>query len=479
MHTLRLTPALRQAVSARVIQAIGLVQLSGAELAEALALAAAENPFLRYTPPGNGLSPDFDLVAAPAPGLHAHVSAQLGQEAADPTDARLVAGFLEALEPTGWLGRPVAEIAAEAGSTEARAQEVLARLQQIEPAGLFARGLAECLRLQAQDRGQLTPEMARVLAHLPELAKGPTALAAATGLARDEVEICLARLRRMDPKPGLAFEPAPGPVREPDLIAARTPQGWSVDLNRAALPALAVADPVANPGADLRPALDEARWLVRALDQRGQTLLAIGARVVAAQTAYLTGASGFLAPFLLADVAEALDLHPSTVSRAVSGLLIDTPRGIQPARALFAAPVAAAGGVSASAVSHRLGQLVAAEDPAAPLDDDSLATRLAAEGLAVSRRTVAKYRSRLGLPPAQARRRASPAGAAEKETCHVPPVREPGSAPLHQRHTPDAPERPKHLDPSGTGVLGHSRPDVGRRGPDNTGDGLETPRRSA
>lgn len=418
MQTLRLVPAQRQTLSPRLIQAIGLVQMSGAELQDFLREAAADNPCLRLSlPRPAGPAPEAALVAE-TPGLVSHVAAQIALWRLSPAEMRLSEAFLEALEPTGWLGLPLDRIAAAAGCDAGCAERFHARLLGLDPAGIFARDLGECLAQQARERDQHCAVMAEVLAGLDTLAAaGPEAFARARGLPPAEVAACLARIRRMDPKPGLAFDGAPVPQREPDLIAHHRAAGWEVELNRSTLPVLAVAP--AGKGPALGAALAEARWIARALDQRGRTLQAIGAEVVRRQSAYLCGEVAYREPLLIGEVAGALGLHPSTVSRAVQGLLISAPRGMQAVRALFAQPADAAGH-SSDAARHRLQRLIAAEDARAPLDDAALARGLAAEGIALSRRTVAKYRKTLGIAPATARRRdKAPGVPATKETHHV------------------------------------------------------------
>ncbi len=314
-------------------------------------------------------------------------------------EARLAQHLVEALEPTGWLGRGLAAIAAEAGVPLRALEAVLVRLQRLEPAGLFARNLAECLRLQAADEGWLDPVAAGVLERLPQVAAGETArIAQALGVAEEAVLQVVRRLRRLDPKPGARFAPCAAPVREPDLVVTRTAAGWEVALNRSALPSLRIA-------AGATPAETRAaQALVRLLEGRNATLLRVATEILTRQAAALDHGPGALQPMTMAEVAAAVGLAQSTVSRVVAGAAIDTPRGTWWLRALFSQAIRGQG-PSAASLREALGRMVAAENPAEPLTDEALSRALAGAGAPVARRTVAKYRESLGIPPAHRRRR--------------------------------------------------------------------------
>lgn len=343
------------------------------------------------------------LVEAAPASLHAHVAAALPRLCPDPADRLVAEALAAALEPSGWLGRTVEAVAAETGVAPRRVEAVLARLQGIEPAGLFARNLRECLALQAAEAGWTDAVMATLIAHLDLVAAGDLAgLARRAGCDAATVAHGLRRLRGLNPKPGTQFETAAAPVREPDLLARRTEGGWTVAANRGALPAV-----VLRPEAADRAQVAAARDLARLVDLRGRTLLAVGAAVAARQTAALDRGLSALVPMTMADIAAATGLSVSTVSRAVAGTSLDTPRGTLWLRALFSqAPGRAEDGPAAGAIRARLAGLVAGEPATAPLSDAALADRLAAAtGAPVARRTVAKYRAMLAIPAAHRRRR--------------------------------------------------------------------------
>lgn len=352
---------------------------------------------------GGADSPDVGaMLQAPALGLIAHVSRQIDAMLRDEGDRDIAFGLMQALEPSGWLGRPLPRLAAELGCDVARAQAVLAQLQGMEPAGLFARSLAECLELQARDMGVHDMVMAAILAHLDLLAAGDHArLAKLCGVDADEIAARLRVIKGFDPKPGTQFGQVSAPVREPDLTVVRGAMGWEVSLNRSALPDVAVGR-----GNDARAQGDNARGaareLVRMVASRNQTLLRIGQAILTRQEAVLAQGMEALVPMGLTDIAEALDLHPSTISRAVAGVSVDTPRATIWLRALFTADV---GGAAGGAIRARLARLVRDEDARAPLSDLALAALLSAQGAVVARRTVAKYRQMMDILPAHRRKR--------------------------------------------------------------------------
>ncbi|NGM44698.1 RNA polymerase sigma-54 factor [Rhodobacter sp. SGA-6-6] len=406
----------RLSLNTRLLSSIKVLGSDAAGLSRFLEEAAAENPHLLVepAPPGDwlprwseplrqlreGAAPAAEEIAAAAgPSLQAHVAELLAGLRLRGAEARLAEGLALALEPSGWLGRPLEALAAEAGLAPAQAEAVLARVQAAaDPAGLFARDLAECLRLQAAEEGWLDPLAEGVLARLPLVAAGAVERIARE-LAAEEaaVEAVIRRIRGLDPKPGARFAACAAPLREPDLIALRGPEGWEVRLNGAALPALRLAG-------EKGPGRSAAQALVRMVEGRNATLLRVARAILARQVAALEQGIGALRPMTMAEVAEATGLNQSTVSRAVAGTAVDTPRGTWWLRQLFSRPVRGEG-PAAAALRDSLARLVAAEDAARPLSDAALAQALAAAGAPVARRTVAKYRDMLGIPPAHRRQK--------------------------------------------------------------------------
>jgi RNA polymerase sigma-54 factor len=384
----------------------------------------ADNPHLSLEPPqivpgewlprwSEGLrrlggEPVADTTVSAAPSLIAHVMQGIARFTA-PGRERLIAGALvEALEPSGWLGQPLATIAAPLGASVPEVEAVLRKLHRIEPAGLFARSLADCLSLQAAEAGCLDPVLAAMLDHLAMVAAGDIArLARLCATTEAQITVRLRLIRRFDPKPGAQFDHGSATVREPDLVATKTPDGWQVALNRSALPALRVQKPERRPVTpEARALWSQARGLGQMLENRNATLLRVGRAILARQEGALDHGPGALRPMTMADVAAAVGVHESTVSRVVAGASVDTPMGTWWLRRLFSTRLGDdAAAPSAAAVRAALARLVAAEDPSAPLADEALAAALAAEGITVARRTLAKYRGMLHIPPAHRRRR--------------------------------------------------------------------------
>jgi RNA polymerase sigma-54 factor len=400
----------RMALTTGLATSIRILRADAAGLNRYLEEAAAENPQIILTKPqvqdwlprwksAFGTDAERPEQEAAGPSLVSHVLGVIDAQRFSPQDQRIALTLAEALEPTGWVGRSLPSIAAQLGTTPGAVETVLQRLQaQTEPTGLFARNLAECLRLQAQEAGELDPAMTALLDRLDLLARGEIdRIARESGLDIAYLRQAFGRLRSYDPKPGAGFEANAAPVREPDLIAEKSAAGWIVSLNRSALPSVSVAEGRGKGRA-------EARALIKMIEGRNATLLSVAQDILTRQTAALEQGIGALVPMTMAEVAEALGLHESTISRVVAGTAVDTPRGTWWLRALFT-KAAREGGPAAGALRDRLAKLVADENPDAPLSDEALAEALAEGGAPIARRTVAKYRTMLNLPPAHRRRR--------------------------------------------------------------------------
>ncbi|MBC2834622.1 RNA polymerase factor sigma-54 [Paragemmobacter straminiformis] len=410
-QNIRVTQSQRLQLNLGLQASIRVLKADAEGLTRYLEEQAAENPHLLLHPArpeagdwlprwesalgGGGLDPD--LAASAGPSLMAHVVERIAAMGLRGDALRVAELLAEALEPAGWLGRSLTEIAAEAGVPVAQVEQVLRRLQSIEPAGLFARSLSECLLLQAVEAGQDSPVLRGVLENLPLMATGDAErLARALGVAVDAVQDCFRTIRRFDPKPGAQFSAFSAPVREPDIVARRHVEGWVVSLNRSSLPAMSVS-------AGRGGGRGAARAVIRLVESRNATLLRVGTEVLRRQEAALDHGLAALVPLTMTEVAEGLGLHESTVSRIVAGTSVDTPKGTLWLRNLFSGRIGS-GTLSAAAVRAKLADLVNAEDRRAPLTDEALAAVLSGEGAAIARRTVAKYREMLGLPPAHRRR---------------------------------------------------------------------------
>ncbi|MEM8581339.1 MAG: RNA polymerase factor sigma-54 [Pseudomonadota bacterium] len=424
---MELTQSLRQttrlAMTQHMQQSLQVLQMTTAELCLFLEERAQENPFLRATlpkpiPRDTGPRPDcvpgWDgtaHLAAPDLGLYAYLSERIEVVFADARRRQVAEAFLNALEPSGWLSQSVEAVALAASVSVPVAEGVLAELQQIEPAGVFSRSLAECLLLQAKAENLLTWELETLIAHLPLLAEGRVdELADLCDCAAEDIPEIVAVLKGFDPKPGLQFSNDLPPIFPPDMTAHRGANGWEVSLTKSALPSLKVLDDddVSLAGQERQASRSEALALVIALEKRNATLLRVGAALVRHQGAYLEKGPGNLTPLTLEMLAGELNLHASTISRVCAGRMVAGPRGALPLKALFSRPVDAiqgAGGVSQDKVIEEIRSTIASELPERPLSDATIVSSLAQRDIHIARRTVAKYRELLGIPASSQRRR--------------------------------------------------------------------------
>ncbi len=401
---LRLTASLQAAIWVLRADALGLAHYLDEQAAETPALIVSPAvPALGewlprwsgvFCPPSTDHSDGEAPIAAPAPSLIAHVLAEIGR-LVSPADCRIALALAEALEPTGWLGRDLGCVADDLDVTVPEVEAVLSQLQEMEPAGIFARDLAECLRLQAIEAECLDAAMTALLSRLDLVAFGDWgALARLAGLPEAEIMDVFRTLRGFNPKPGTAFCTVASPLREPDLVARQGDKGWEVSLNRSSLPTLSVVPEAKGAG--------RAREVIALVESRNATLLEVGRAILAHQRAALDGGARCLRPLTMQAVADAVGLHKSTVCRVVAGTAVDTPHGTWWLRALFSGDMG--GDIGGVALRARLSQLIAAEDRAAPASDLLLAQALSGQGPIIARRTVAKYRAALRIPAAYRRR---------------------------------------------------------------------------
>ncbi|MBS0475313.1 MAG: RNA polymerase factor sigma-54, partial [Proteobacteria bacterium] len=349
-----------------------------------------------------------------------HLYAQIGPAAPDQLSGFVARHLVGLLDEAGYLPIALAEVAAELGIEEQEAQRGLDLLQSLDPTGVGARSLGECLALQAIEADRHDPCMARLLDNLELLVRGDLArLKRICGVDDEDFAEMMGELRGYDPKPGLRFDRGGGDPVTPDiLVAAGDEGGWNVQLNQATLPRLIVnrsyyvemrgaCDDKAARGW-LSDKLADANWLVKALDQRARTILKVASELVRQQEGFFRDGVSQLKPLTLRAVAEAIDMHESTVSRVTSNKYLHCPRGTFELKYFFTSGVASTegeGGASAEAVKAAIKQLIDAEDPKAILSDDTLVDLLKAKGFELARRTVAKYREAIGLGSSVQRRR--------------------------------------------------------------------------
>ncbi|MGH8197092.1 MAG: RNA polymerase factor sigma-54 [Steroidobacteraceae bacterium] len=333
--------------------------------------------------------------------------------------------LIDAINDDGYLTETTTAIAdAIAGDvrTDASVVEwVLAIIQEFDPAGVGARSVSECIELQLAQLDPATPglDAARTLArqHLELVgAQQFSAIQREMHCSPEELDVALALVRSCHPRPGAAFQALRTEYVVPDVFARRTPQGWAVELNPAALPRIRLNEGYAGmitrapDHAVLRTQLQEARWLLRSLEIRNDTMLRVARTIVERQQAFLDRGEESMQPMILRDVAEAVEMHESTISRVTTGKYLHTPRGVFEFRFFFSSQVEGSDGaaVSSTAIRARIRRLVAQEAPDRPLSDQRIVEILAGDGVQVARRTVAKYREALGIAPSSARRQAAP-----------------------------------------------------------------------
>lgn len=328
--------------------------------------------------------------------------------------------LIEALDDAGYLTTPLTTIAQENFWSLAEVEAVLALCQSFSPTGIFARDVGECLALQLRERNRLDPAMQCLIDHLPLLAKAEFAtLQRRCEVSREDLLDMIDEIKALDPRPGLEADSAASIAVIPDILVSTLPSGdVRIELNSATLPRVIVnADYYASVvGPNVLPRDKEyvterfqsANWLVKALDQRARTLLKVAEAVVARQLGFFQQGISQLKPLVLRDIAEATGLHESTVSRATAGKYLATPRGNLPFKFFFTTGLPAAEDGreqhSAAAIRARIKALIDNEPQDSVLSDDQIVGLLKGEGVAIARRTVAKYRETLGIASSVRRR---------------------------------------------------------------------------
>lgn len=369
---------------------------------------------------GEGLEPAIERTANGPRSLREHLSEQIGADLRDPIDRMIAAYLLEHLDEAGYLRLDLDTAAGELGCEKAQIERVLARVQDFDPPGVFARDLAECLALQLRDRNRLDPAMQCLLDHLPLLAaRNSAALMQLCGVDAEDLAEMIAEIKSLDPRPGHSFDVPPSQPVIPDILMMSRPQGgWVVELNPETMPRVLVNGRYyarvsrgirSQPEREyLSERLQAANWLVKSLHQRALTIVKVAAEIVRRQEAFFAQGIQALRPLILREVADAIGMHESTVSRVTSNKFIATPRGVFELKFFFTSAIPAAGGGeahSAEAVRFRIRGLIDSEPPDDTLSDEKIVELLQREGIEIARRTVAKYREAMRIPSSVQRRR--------------------------------------------------------------------------
>jgi len=355
---------------------------------------------------------------SPAETLAYHLEKQLGRLALDVVQRRIATLLVGNLNQDGYLAATPEEIADEAGAETTEVIEMLHLLQTLDPPGVGARDLSECLRLQLARRGGENGTAARVVSGYLDLLgrKKFPEIASALGASQEAVREAGMLIATLNPKPGRAFSGEEAQVFSPDVVIEKIGEDFVVSLVRDSVPQLRISRTYrdllgdAVGGAEVRGYLrDKIRggnFLIKSIQQRQQTILAIAREITVRQRSFLEEGVAALAPMTMAQVAEVVGVHEATVSRAIAGKTVATPQGVFEMKFFFTSGYRAADGaqVSSTSVKDALATLIRGEDPHQPLSDQQLAGRLKAGGLAVARRTVAKYREMLGILPSHLRK---------------------------------------------------------------------------
>lgn len=402
----------------------GLDNVFSEEPAEAAARNAQDVAPTTYTEWGGGASGDEDynleaFVAAEIT-LGDHLAEQLSVAFAGPAQRMIGQYLIDLVDEAGYLPPDLGQAAERLGATQADVESVLAVLQKFDPPGVCARNLSECLAIQLRELDRYDPAMQALVEHLDLLAKRDiAALRKLCGLDDEDIADMIGEIRRLNPKPGMKFGSARLQTMVPDVYVRPGPDGgWHVELNSDTLPRVLVNQTYYSQlskkiGKDgdksyFTDALQNATWLVRALDQRARTILKVATEIVRQQDGFFTHGVAYLRPLNLKAVADAIQMHESTVSRVTANKYMATNRGTFELKYFFTASIASADGGeahSAEAVRHHIKQLIDSEAPSAILSDDTIVERLRASGIDIARRTVAKYREAMRIPSSVQRRR--------------------------------------------------------------------------
>jgi RNA polymerase sigma-54 factor len=367
--------------------------------------------------------PGLDQTASRGATLRDHLLSQLAVEFADPVDRLIGIQLIDLLDEAGYLTGELEPVAALLGCEVARVEATLAQVQRFDPAGIFARDLAECLMLQLKERNRFDPAMAALLKNLPLLAaRDLPALQRLCRVDAEDLAEMIAEVKSLDPKPGLSFDTAVAQAVTPDILMRPAPNGaggWIIELNAETLPRVLVntryyatiSRASARDKASreyLTERLQSANWLVKSLHQRATTILKVATEIVNQQDGFFRYGVKHLRPLILRDIADAIKMHESTVSRVTSNKYIATPRGIYELKYFFTSSIASADGGdahSAEAVRFRIKALIDAEPIEDVLSDEKIVDILQKDGVDIARRTVAKYREALRIPSSVQRRR--------------------------------------------------------------------------
>lgn len=353
--------------------------------------------------------------------LKEHLLEQLHLEISDPIQQMMGAYLIDLVDEAGYIKEEMAQAASALGVDVGEVEAVLVKLQSFDPPGVCARHLSECLALQLKEQNRLDPAMQTLLDNLPLFADGKfDELQKRCGVDREDLRQMVSEIRALNPKPGGRFQHEISQVVEPDMFIRRLPDAsWHLELNMNNFPRVMVnkryykkvtAETRNKKDKDyLSEQFGSANWLVRALEQRAQTMLKVGAELLKQQDAFFRLGVRYLKPMTLKDIALATGYHESTISRVTNGKYLLCPRGTFELKYFFTSALTRAVGggddVSSESVKHYIGEMIAAETGDNVLSDDEIVEKLSERNITIARRTVAKYREAMNIPSSPKRRR--------------------------------------------------------------------------
>ncbi|VEB95232.1 RNA polymerase factor sigma-54 [Cedecea lapagei] len=339
------------------------------------------------------------------------------------TDVAIATSIVDAVDETGYLTVPLEDILESLGHDDVTLDEVeavLKRIQRFDPVGVAARDLRDCLLIQLSQYAKETPWLseARLIVsdHLDLLANHDfRTLMRVTRIKEDALKEAMCLIQSLDPRPGQSIQTGEPEYVIPDVLVRKHLTRWVVELNADSIPRLKINQQYAAMGGSarndsdsqfIRSNLQEAKWLIKSLESRNDTLLRVSRCIVEQQQAFFEHGEEHMKPMVLADIAQAVEMHESTISRVTTQKYLHSPRGIFELKYFFSSHVNTEGGGEASSTAIRalVKKLIAAENPAKPLSDSKLTSLLSDQGIMVARRTVAKYRESLSIPPSNQRK---------------------------------------------------------------------------
>ncbi len=385
---------------------------------ESHAVGSSESPWNNDEDDDRG----HDFSNSSGETLQEHLQWQLGLSKLGERDERIGAAILDAINDDGYLSEPLEEIALnlmpELSVDPSEVARVLKVVQSFDPPGVAARSVGECIELQLRQLDADTPGLETALSiaagYLDEVAAHQySQLRRQLRTTEEDLEQALALVRACQPRPGASLHASAPDYVVPDVFIRRTEHGWAVEINPASVPRIRVNQSYAgmlgrsSDYATMRTQLQEARWLIRSLEIRNETLLKVARCIVQRQAAFLDQGDEFMQPMILKDVADAVEMHESTISRVTTNKYMHTPRGVFEFRYFFSSHVSGTDGseLSSTAIRAKIRKLISAEDADKPLSDSRIAEILSEDGVQVARRTVAKYREALNIPPSSERKR--------------------------------------------------------------------------